>query len=291
MNLNSTCNYLIICPSRSPTPWLISRRLHTRIIGKRIYFYKTMRSTQKLALSLAEKKPTDVDGTVIIAEQQTDATGRSGRRWISPAGGIWMSVILKPNVLISRSIVLMFLATLTVCDVIKSKTGLNPKIKWPNDVTINERKVSGILVDISVLDESICYAVIGIGINVNNETKGIVSEIVTSNSSGFYGITSLKKELNGLDISQVDLIGSLLAKLEYYYDQLQQGFHDEIVQKWKGTSEILDKPIVIKEQDKVFQAIAEDIDLSGAIVVKTSDGNTRKIFSPEIISIMRKANS
>jgi BirA family transcriptional regulator, biotin operon repressor / biotin---[acetyl-CoA-carboxylase] ligase len=243
-----------------------------------------IRSTQKLALSLGEKKPTDLDGTVIIAERQTDAMGRAGRRWISPAGGIWVSVILKPNVLSSQSILLVFIATLTVCDVIKSKTGLNPKIKWPNDVTINGRKACGILVNISVLNETICHAVIGIGINVNNETNGIVSEIATSNASGFYGITSLKKELNGLDISQVDLLGSLLARLEYYYDQLQQGFHDDILQKWKDTSEILNKPIVIKEQDKVFEAIAEDIDVSGAIIVKTSDGNTRRIFLPEIIS-------
>ena len=228
---------MIICPSRSRTPWLLSQSLHTRVIGKRIYFYKMVRSTQKLALSLAEKNPTDLEGTLIIAERQTDAVGRAGRRWISPAGGIWLSVILKPKLLSSQSMLVMFLTTLTVCEVIKSKTGLNPKIKWPNDVTIHGRKACGILVNIGAVNETICYAVVGIGINVNNDTKRIVSKIATSNVSGFYDITSLKKELGGFDVSLVDLLASLLGKLEYYYDQLQQGFHDDIVQKWKDASD------------------------------------------------------
>jgi BirA family biotin operon repressor/biotin-[acetyl-CoA-carboxylase] ligase len=142
-----------------------------------------IRSTQKLALSLAEKKPTDLEGTVIISERQTDGMGRAGRRWISHAGGIWLSVILKPNVLSSQSILVMFLTAITVCEVIKSKTGLNPKIKWPNDVIINGRKACGILVDIGAVNETICYAVTGIGINVNNDTPRIVSELASTNAT------------------------------------------------------------------------------------------------------------
>jgi BirA family transcriptional regulator, biotin operon repressor / biotin---[acetyl-CoA-carboxylase] ligase len=242
-----------------------------------------MRSTQKLALSLAEKKTGDLDGTVVIAERQTEAVGRAGRRWISPEGGIWLSVILKPNVPSSQSILVMFLAAITMCEVIKSKTGLSPKIKWPNDVTINGRKACGILVDISAVNDIISYAVIGIGLNVNNETKRIVSQIETSKDNGLYAITSLKRELDGLNISLVDLLGSVLTKLEYHYDQLQQGCHYDIVQKWKDMSETLKKPIEIKENDRVFEAIVEDIDLGGAIIVKCSDGSERRIFSPEMI--------
>ena len=233
MNSNAGHNYLVICPSRSATPWLLSRRLRTRIIGKRIYFYRTISSTQKLALSLVEKKTEDMDGTVIICERQTHGIGRAGKRWISPTGGIWMSVILKPNVPSSQSLLIMFLATLTACEVIKSETGLNPKIKWPNDVIISGRKVSGTLVDLGVVNETICYAVIGIGINANNRTARIVSKLAASKANGFYGATSLKMELDGLDINLVDLIRSLLEKLEDYYDLLQQGLYDDILRKWK----------------------------------------------------------
>jgi BirA family biotin operon repressor/biotin-[acetyl-CoA-carboxylase] ligase len=207
--------------------------LTTRIIGKKIYFYRIVRSTQKLALSLAEKKTADLEGTVIISERQTAGIGRIGKMWLSPAGGIWLSVILRPNVAASQSFLIMFLATLTVCEVIKSKTGLKAKIKWPNDVIISGRKVSGTLVDLGVVNETICYAVIGIGINANNRTARIVSKLTASKASGFYGATSLKMELDGLDINLVDLIRSLLEKLEDYYDLLQQGLYDDILRKWK----------------------------------------------------------
>ena len=261
-------------------PWLLRQRLHTRIIGKRIYCYKKIKSTQKLALSVIEKKATCLDGTIIIAERQTNAIGRAGRTWISPPGGLWLSVILNPNLLSSHSILIMFLATLAVCEALESKTSLKPKIKWPNDVTINGRKVCGILVDIGAVNETICYAVVGLGINVNNRIVRIVSKI---NANSPYGITSLKKELGGSDVSLVDLTESLLAKLDYHYFQLQRGFYRYIIEKWKYRSEYFNKPIVIKEQNRFFEATIEDIDVSGALIVRTLNGNRRTIFSHELV--------
>ena len=265
-------------------PWLLRQRLHTYLIGKRIYCYKRMKSTQKLALSLAEKNSTSsFEGTVIVAERQINATGRGGRRWISPSGGIWLSVILHPNLLSSQSMLITFLATLSVCEVLKSETGLNPRIKWPNDVIINGNKVCGILVDVAVINETICYAVIGIGINVNNEPMKIISELSKANDNCLYGITSVKKELGGLDFNVVDITGSLIAKLDYYYHQLQLGFHDHIIQKWKYWSEYFNKVVLIKEHNSVFEARVEDIDHSGALIVRTPDGMTRKVFSHDIV--------
>ncbi len=259
---------------------MLGQNLHTRVVGKKIYCYKKVKSTQKLALSLVERKVTSLDGTVIIAERQTNAIGRAGRRWISPSGGIWLSVILNPNLSTSQSMLIMFLATLAVCEVLKSKTGLKPKIKWPNDVTINGRKVCGILVDVGSVNETICYAVLGLGINVNNDTDKIISKI---NPNETYDITSLKKELGGLDVSIVDLTESLLAKLDLYYYQLQQGFHRHITQKWKYWSEYFNRPMIIKEHNRVFEATIEDIDLSGALVVRTLDGSTRTILTQDIV--------
>ena len=110
-NLNSNVprDYLIICPSKWSMPWLLRRRLRTNLIGRRIYCYKRIKSTQKLAVSLAERNSTSrFEGTIVIAERQGNATGRAGRRWISPAGGIWLSVILNPNLLSSQSMLIMF---------------------------------------------------------------------------------------------------------------------------------------------------------------------------------------
>lgn len=282
MNPYIASNCLTFCRSAWPIPRLLGQRLHTRVIGKKIYCYKKLKSTQKLALSLVETRATSLDGTVIIAERQTNAIGRAGRTWISPSGGIWLSVILNPNLLSSQSILIMFLGTLAVCEVLKSKTRLKPKIKWPNDVTINGRKVCGILVDVGAVNETICYAVLGLGINANNDTDRIISKISKINSTEIYGITSLKKELGGSDVSIVDLTESLLIKLDYYYYQLQQGFH-HIKQKWKYWSEYFNRPMIIKEHNRVFEATIEDIDVSGALVVRTADGNTRTILTQDVV--------
>jgi BirA family transcriptional regulator, biotin operon repressor / biotin---[acetyl-CoA-carboxylase] ligase len=264
-------------------PRMLRERLQTNLIGKRIYCYKSIKSTQKLAISLAEKSTPKSDGTIIIAERQRNGTGRSGRRWISPAGGIWLSVILNPNLLCSQSMLIMFLATLAVCEVLKSQTGLNPKIKWPNDVMISGRKICGILVDIAAINQTMCYAVVGLGINVNNEPVKIISELSKTNNDGLYGITSIKKELGGMDVSIVDFTASLIGKLDYYYYQLQQGFHYNIIQKWKYWSEYFNKTVLINSHNTVFEAAVEDIDVSGALVVRTLDGKTRKVFSQDII--------
>jgi BirA family biotin operon repressor/biotin-[acetyl-CoA-carboxylase] ligase len=243
-----------------------------------------MESTQKLALSLAEKNPrSSIEGTVIIAQSQKNATGRAGRRWISPSGGIWLSVILHPNLLSSQSMLITFLATLSVCEVLKSETGLNPKIKWPNDVIINGNKVCGILVDVAAINETICYAVIGLGINVINDPIKIISELSKANDNRLYGITSIKKELGGLDFSLVDITASLIAKLDYYYHQLQLGFHNHIIQKWKHWSEYLNEAVLIKEHNSMFEARVEDIDLSGALIVRNIDGVRRKVFPHDIV--------
>jgi BirA family transcriptional regulator, biotin operon repressor / biotin---[acetyl-CoA-carboxylase] ligase len=283
LNPDIASHCLIIRRSGRPIPRLPGERLHTRLIGKKIYCYKKVKSTQELALSLVERKATNLDGTVIIAERQTNAIGRAGRTWISPSGGIWMSVILNPNLLSSQSMLIMFLATLAVCEVLKSKTGLEPKIKWPNDVTINGRKVCGILVDVGAVNETICYAILGLGINVNNDTDKVIPKISKINSGGIYGITSLKKELGGLDVSIVDLTESLLAKLDLHYYQLQQGFSRHITQKWKYWSEYFNRPVIIKEHNRVFEATIEDIDLSGALVIRTLDGSTRTILTQDVV--------
>jgi BirA family biotin operon repressor/biotin-[acetyl-CoA-carboxylase] ligase len=178
---------------------------------------------------------------------------------------------------------IMFLATLAVCEVLKSKTGLKPKIKWPNDVTINGRKVCGILLDVGAVNETICYAVLGLGINVNNDTDKTISEISKINSNKIYGITSLKKELCGLDVCTLELTESLLAKLDLYYYQLQQGLHHHIIQKWKYWSEYFNRPMIIKEHNRVFEATIEDIDLSGALVVRTLDGSIRTILTQDVV--------
>ena len=131
-------------------------------------------STQELAISLAENNPESLNGTVILAEKQDRGRGRMNRRWISPGGGIWLSIILRPKMPAKKSPLLGFVAALAVCDTIAQKTGLKSKVKWPNDILINHKKVCGILLDIAIKGCGIEYAVIGIGINANANIRKIL---------------------------------------------------------------------------------------------------------------------
>ncbi|HYT46720.1 MAG TPA: biotin--[acetyl-CoA-carboxylase] ligase, partial [Methylomirabilota bacterium] len=172
------------------------KRLKTSLIGRQIHYYVKVGSTQELAISLAENNPEASNGTVILAEQQDRGKGRMNRRWISPSGGIWLSIILKPKMPAKNGPLLSLIAALAVSDTIAQKTGLESNVKWPNDVLINHKKVCGILLDIATKGSSIEYAVIGIGLNANANIRKILQYIDDYQESDV-GVTSLKNELSG----------------------------------------------------------------------------------------------
>src|ERR671916_1848966 len=151
-HIESRCKrgYRLAGETDLPLPWELAKVLDTLVIGKdKIIYRHTAESTQNLAISLAENDPNS-DGAVIIAEQQTSGRGRVNRNWLSPKGGIWLSVILRPIVSASKITLLPFAAALAICDSIKKATRLNPKLRWPNDIIIEGKKVAGILIDISM---------------------------------------------------------------------------------------------------------------------------------------------
>ena len=152
--------YRLASETDLPVPWELAKVLDTLFVGKdKIIYRLTTHSTQNLAILLAEKNPNS-DGTVIIAEHQKSGRGRKNRKWLSPKGGIWLSVVLRPSMPASNITLLPFAAALAVCDAIKKTTQLDAKLRWPNDITISGKKVAGILIDSSVEAERINYAVI-----------------------------------------------------------------------------------------------------------------------------------
>jgi BirA family biotin operon repressor/biotin-[acetyl-CoA-carboxylase] ligase len=252
-----------------------------KFIGNKLRFYKCIPSTQTLAISLAENT-SNAAGTVIIAEQQTGGVGRIGRKWISPKGGIWLSVILRPDVPITRSTLISFAAAIAVSDTINRITKLNSRLKWPNDIVIKGKKVGGTLLDLAIQNKSIKYAVIGIGVNANVDASKIYSEI--ANSESFFGVTSLKSELSGRNINKFEFIKILLETLEYYYLKLENDNIDKIIDKWKESSDTLNKAVKVKVKDECFEGIALDIDNNGALFVKTTDGKLQKLISGDLIT-------
>ena len=144
-------------------PWEITENLKTKYIGKRVYYFDTVDSTQDFALKIASQD--NENGTVIISKKQTGGKGRMKRKWISPVGGIWMSVIIHPDFDISNTTLVPIATSLALCKAIEKATKIKPELKWPNDITMKGKKVAGILVDTSIQSNKIESLVLGIGIN------------------------------------------------------------------------------------------------------------------------------
>lgn len=257
--------YRLVGSTTYPVPWELVSMLQTSFIGKNTIVYKdSIDSTQAVAIALAKKQ--DVNGAVVIAEQQSSGRGRMKRKWLSPRGGIWVSVVLRPSIPTAASTMLPFVAAVAVCDAVRQATGLPATLKWPNDVMVKGRKVAGILLDLSAEAETVNYAVIGIGINANVDTSKIKVE-----REGRPAITSLKEEL-GRDVNRLQLTVELLEKLEQFYLVLEDRGPAEIVAEWRRRSDMLGKKVVVVQQGKTVEGAAQDINDDGSLLLKTASG-------------------
>lgn len=260
-----------------PLPWELVKVLHTMFLGKEKIIYRlTTHSTQNLAILLAEKNPSS-DGLVIIAEQQKSGRGRQNRKWLSPKGGIWLSVVLRPRISASKMTLLPFAAALAVCDAIKKTTQLDAKLRWPNDVTISGKKVAGILIDISMEAERINYAVVGIGINANVDSSSAISSYLEKGIK----VTSLSDEL-GHKTNILDLTKVILERLEYYYMELKRCAPNTIIEEWKKNSDILYQKVAVTQNNRTIQGIAADVNDDGSLLVRTNDCNNINVVASDI---------
>jgi BirA family transcriptional regulator, biotin operon repressor / biotin---[acetyl-CoA-carboxylase] ligase len=268
--------YRLASETDLPVPWELARVLDTLFVGKdKIIYRLTTHSTQNLAILLAEKNP-DSDGTVIIAEQQKSGRGRENRKWLSPKGGIWLSVVLRPSMPAYNITLLPFAAALAVCDAIKKTTQLDAKLRWPNDVTISSGKVAGILIDSSVEAERINYAVIGIGVNVNVDPSMISLRLEKS-----IKVTSLSNEL-GHETSILGLTKEILERLEYYYIELEHRAPHTIIEKWKTNCDMLGQKVALMQSNRTIQGIAADVKDDGSLLVKADNCEDINVVASDI---------
>ena len=255
--------YKLVGQTDLPLPWELSGILQTSFVGKQMVFHETTDSTQDLALSIANDP--DSNGATVIAERQEAGRGRQKRKWLSPKGGIWLSVILKPTTPTAKITLLPFVAALAVCDAIDT-IGLVARLKWPNDVMISGKKVAGILLDIGAEADRVNYAVIGIGINANVDSSAI--------STRPHGMrpTSISEEL-GRNVDRLELTKSLLENLEHYYVEMEQRGASTILQKWKNHSDMLGCKVTVTQNNKMIQGVAVDVKDDGSLQIRTDSGN------------------
>ena len=257
----------------------IRKKLKTKLIGRQIYYYEELGSTQELAIHLAENNSETPSGTAILAEHQERGKGRLNSRWISPSGGIWLSIILKPSIPANKSPLLKFVAALAVCDTIARKTGLESKLKWPNDILINHKKVCGILLDIATKGSRIEYAVIGIGINANVNIRKILPYIADYKGNDV-SVTSLKNELSGKYVNRPSFLKLLFERLEHYYGYLEKEDLGGVVilNQVKDKLDILNAVVTVQQTDKTVEGLVVGLGLDGSLLLKKNDGSLIEVI-------------
>lgn len=250
----------------------LEQGLKTKTMGQSIYFYEETDTTNNRARELAlEGAP---EGTLVVAEKQTAGRGRRGKVWESPLGtGIWMSLVLRPQIMPAGASVLTLLCGLATAEAIEVETGLSVGIKWPNDILINGKKAVGILTEMDCEMSQVHFVIPGIGINVN--TTSFPPEIADI-------ATSLYLEC-GKTVSRRRLVHKVLERLEEHYETfLRTGSFTAMLEDYRKHCITLGKEVHVLGREPFF-AEALDITPEGELLVRRADnGEEEVVFSGEV---------
>ena len=251
--------YRLVDSSKLPLPWEIKEDLNTEFLGNRIYYFNTIDTTQNFAMTIASKK--NEDGSVIISKKQTGGKGRMNRKWKSPIGGIWMSIIIHPKFDVRYATLVPIATSLAICIAIEKTLKINTKLKWPNDVTVKGEKVAGVLINASMISNQIENMVLGIGINFKikpNELKNSIKK-----TPNFYGVATLVKKNQNMS----PLVKQFLYELENVLQLINSGQIKKIINGWTKRSSTIGRnvSIITNEGHKSGKAIR--IDNEGGLII------------------------
>jgi len=252
-------------------PGEIQPSLHTAILGREILHFETLDSTNRLARQEADKGCQE--GTVVVAEEQTAGRGRLGRQWYSPKqSGIWMSVVLRPRIVPAEAPKITLVAAVAVAAALRD-AGFSPRIKWPNDLLLAGKKVCGIYTEMKADPDQVLYLVLGIGINVSEQS--FPAELADT-------ATSLRLASGTETISRPAMAALVLDRLEEFYRLfLEQGFAG-IRAEWKAYSLNLGRDVLVRTLQTVISGRAVDIDDQGMLLVAGDDGILHRIAAGDV---------
>ena len=251
-----------------PLPWEVRAGLGTTMIGRRVIYFDTVGSTQKVAVSLAGDAWND--GTVVVAGTQTGGMGRKGAAggWESPRGGIWMSAVHRPGPGFPLSAALPLAASVALAEAVRSSTGIGAGVKWPNDVVVGGRKAAGVMVDASAAGGAAEWLVIGAGINFNVPADRIEERI---RGTGSPGVASLAAE-GGAGRGPVPLVQEFLRRLEAVLESLRGGGVGGVLERWTGMATTIGRDVSLELDGRTISGVAESVDGDGRLVVATAGG-------------------
>lgn len=245
----------------------------TRVVGREIRVFKETGSTNDVVDRLAHDGV--AEGVVVFAETQAQGRGRLGRRWLSPPGkGLWFSLLLRPNLSPTAATQLTVISAVAVVRAIGLETGLQPAIKWPNDIVFGPRKCAGILIELSAEIDHIRHAVLGIGLDVNLAPEEFPAELC--------GLaTSLRAEA-GQPVDRPALAAALLRELDHVYARLREGGFAQIADEWMQRCSTLGRRVRLRVGDRTFSGTAEALDDEGALLVRNEHGRMERILGGDV---------
>lgn len=246
--------------------------IDTKWAGRRVLYFDEIDSTNTAAKKAAEDGTPH--GTLVVADFQSGGKGRRGKSWSAPHGsGIWMSLVLRPELHPVTASMLTLVAAMAVADGLQKTAGMEAGIKWPNDIVSSGKKICGILTEMSTELEFINYVVTGIGINVNNESfPEDIQEVATS----VYQET-------GNRVSRSSIIKAVMASYEQYYETFVQTCDmSALIEEYNRLLVNKDNEVRVIKKEGEYTGISLGIDESGELLVKTEDGNIHTVISGEV---------
>lgn len=249
----------------------IKAGLETEFIGNDIVFKRSLNSTQELAHRLATDGAKE--GTVVVADEQTGGKGRLGRTWFSPIGsGIWMSLIVRPEIPPQQAPQLTLLTAVAVVRGIKEATNIDCEIKWPNDILYEGKKLVGILTEMQAEPDQVHSIIIGVGVNVNqaafpNELDSLATSL---------------RIITGKEIKRSIVIQKIFEHFEkLYVEYLNSGFL-MIKKMWEVYTVTLGKRISARTVSKTIEGYAKGINDEGVLLLEDDNGEINYIYSADI---------
>jgi BirA family biotin operon repressor/biotin-[acetyl-CoA-carboxylase] ligase len=247
--------YLFISAPDALYPWEFGEKEHN------IHYFDEVDSTMDIARELARKQCPHF--TVVIAGRQKKGRGRLKRSWLSSEGGLYFTIVVRPKIPPVLSSRVNFAASMILAQTLRNMFNINAMVKWPNDVLVDGKKISGILSEMEAEIDRVSFISIGIGINVNNDPTPYE-----------HMATSLKKIL-GKEVPRIEV---LKAFLDHFEDAVNDADFDNVVSEWKRYTETLNRHVRIVTAHEVFEGLAVDVDDNGALILKLADGSMKKII-------------
>ena len=258
-------------------PYEIHKKLRTQFIGQKMRYLENTPSTIWVGKQMVGDEDAEkLNGMVIIAEEQTGGIGRMGRAWVSPSGGIWVTIVLKPKIPIDHVFMVTMAGSVAVARAIRKEFDIGALIKWPNDVYIGDKKVAGLLLELSAESDTIHYCLLGIGIDVNIQPSALLDMR--------HAVTSISAEV-GHDVDRAAFLARILKEFESRYLLIEGQEYDAIVREWKSLSCTLEQRVRCSTMRNSFEGDAIDIDEFGALIIRKDNGKIERVIAGDCIHI------